>query len=180
MTQEALLQRIKHVQALAERGERGERDSARAMLTRLMENYNLTEADIENEQVETAWFTYHDELECRILCQIIYMVTGRPSFGCIGTYTNRKRKKRGVNCTAAEKLEIEANHAFFYKAMKKELEVFLYAFYSKNGLFPSGAKAREWEELTQEEKTEVAKASMMAEGMECHTMKKALGNASGQ
>ena len=35
MTQEALLQKIKHIQALAERGERGERDSARALLARL-------------------------------------------------------------------------------------------------------------------------------------------------
>ena len=72
MTQEALLQEIKHIQALAERGERGERDSARALLARLMEKYSLTEADLENERVETAWFTYHDELERRILCQIIY------------------------------------------------------------------------------------------------------------
>ena len=113
MTQEALLQKIKHIQALAERGERGEKDRARELLARLMEKYSLTEADLENERVETAWFTYHDELERRILQQIIYAVTGKPSFGCVGTYTNRKRKKRGVECTAAEKLEIEANHAFF-------------------------------------------------------------------
>ena len=111
MTQEALLQKIKHIQALAERGERGEKDRARELLARLMEKYSLTEADLENERAETAWFTYHDELERRILQQIIYAVTGKPSFGCVGTYTNRKRKKRGVECTAAEKLEIEANHA---------------------------------------------------------------------
>lgn len=180
MTQEALLQKIKHIQALAERGERGERDSARALLARLMEKYSLTEADLENERVETAWFPYHDELERRILCQIIYAVTGKPSFGCVGTYTNRKRKKRGVECTAAEKLEIEANHAFFYEAAKKEMEVFLYAFYMKNELFPSGASAKEWEELTPEEKGEVLKASMMAEGMERHTPRKALGDGSEQ
>ncbi len=180
MTQEALLQKIKHVQALAERGESGERDSARAMLARLMEKYCLTEADLESKRVETAWFTYHDELERRILCQIIYMVTGKPSFGCVGTYTKRKRKKRGAECTAAEKLEIEANHAFFYEAAKKEMEVFLYAFYSKNDLFPSGVAAKEWEELTPEQKEEVLKASMMAEGMDRHTLRKALGDGTEQ
>ena len=181
MTQDALLQKIKHIQALAERGERGEKDRARELLARLMEKYSLTEADLENERAETAWFTYHDELERRILQQIIYAVTGKPSFGCVGTYTNRKRKKRGVECTAAEKLEIEANHAFFYEAAKKEMEVFLYAFYMKNGLFPSGDKVetKEWEELTPEQKEEVLKASMMAEGMERHTLRKALGDGSG-
>ena len=76
MTQEALLQKIKHIQALAERGERGEKDRARELLARLMEKYSLTEADLENERAETAWFTYHDELERRILQQIIYAVTG--------------------------------------------------------------------------------------------------------
>lgn len=180
MTQEALLQKIKHVQALAERGERGERDSAHAMLARLMEKYNLTEADLENEKIETAWFKYHDELERRILAQIIYMVTGKPASGCVGTYSGRKRKKLGVDCTAAERLEIEANHAFFYEAAKKEMEVFLYAFYSKNGLFPSGVKEKGWGELTPEEKEEVLKASMMAEGMERHTLRKALGDGSEQ
>lgn len=59
------------------------------------------------------------------------------------------------------------------------MEVFLYAFYSKNCLFPSGIKAKEWEELTPEEKAEVLKASMMAEGMERHTLRKALGDGSG-
>lgn len=177
MTQEALLQKIKHVQALAERGEAGERDSARAMLTRLMRKYSLTEADLANERVETAWFTYHDELERRILCQIIYMVTGKTSFGCVGKYTNRRRKKQGAECTAAEKLEIEANYAFFYEAAKKEMEIFLYAFYSKNGLFPSDVAAREWEELTIEERAEVLRASIMAEGMEQHTLRKALGDS---
>lgn len=81
MKREELLQKIKHVQALAERGAGGERDNARALLARLMEKYNLTEADLENERVETAWFAYHDELERRILAQIIYTVTGKPACG---------------------------------------------------------------------------------------------------
>ena len=51
----------------------------------------------------------------------------------------------------------------------------------KNGLFPSGDKVetKEWEELTPEQKEEVLKASMMAEGMERHTLRKALGDGSG-
>lgn len=175
-----LLEKIKAVKALAERGVDGEKESAQATLARLMVKYGVTDEELESERVQTEWFDYHDELESRILRQVIYMVTGKPSFGCVGTYTNRKRKKRGVDCTAAARLEIEANHAFFYEAAKKELEVFLYAFYSKNRLFPPADKVppRKEEELTPEEKSLYLKAGMMAEGMDRHTLKKMLEGGS--
>ena len=48
MTQERerILQKIKRVQALAERGIAGEQESAAATLERLMKQYGITEADI--------------------------------------------------------------------------------------------------------------------------------------
>lgn len=177
-TKEELLQKIKGVQTLAERGADGEREAAQAMLAHLMEKYGLSESDIESEQVEIAWFRYHDELERRILGQIIFMVTGKTACGCVGADSNRKRKKLGTECTAAERLEIEANYVFFYAAAKKELEAFLYAFYSKNRLFPSPDKVpvKEWPEMTEEEKMEAMKASFMMQGMERHTLRKSLGS----
>ena len=65
--------------------------------------------------------------------QIIYMVTGAGGFGCVGEYSGRKRRRKmGTECTAAERLEIEANYAFFQReAMKKELEIFYSAFANK-------------------------------------------------
>lgn len=101
-----LLQKIK---ALADRGVEGERESAQAILSRLMEQYGISEAELEEDRRETAWFAYSQEIERRLLAQIIYMVTGASSYGCVGTYTGRKRKKLGAECTAAERMEIEAN-----------------------------------------------------------------------
>lgn len=169
---EELLRKIK---GLAERGVGGEKESAQKILERLMEKYGVTETDIETEQVETAWFRYHDEFERRILNQIIYMVTGKMSFGCVGRYTNRSRKNRGIDCTAAERLEIEANYKFFLAAAKEELEIFLSAFVSTNGLYPSKEKntlPESDEELTPEEKALYLKAGLMAAGMERRTLRK--------
>ena len=45
---ERILEKIKRVQALAERGVAGERDSAAATLDRLMKQYGITEDDIAN------------------------------------------------------------------------------------------------------------------------------------
>lgn len=173
-----LLEKIKAVKALAERGVDGEKESAQATLARLMEKYGVTDEELETERVQTAWFRYRDEFESRILRQVIYMVTGKVSFGCVGTYTNRTRKKRGVDCTAAERLEIEANYSFFLAAAKKELEIFLTAFASKNRLYPSPEKdtlrSSDDRELTPEERARYLKAGLMAEGMERHTLEKML------
>lgn len=165
---------LKKIKALAERGVGGEKDSAQALLDRLMKKYGVTELDLETERVETAWFRYRDEMERRILSQIIFMVTGKYSFGCIGRHTNRPRKERGVDCTAAERLEIEANYEFFKEAMKQEFEVFFTAFCYKNNLYPSKNKVppKDIDEMTPEEKARILKAGLMAEGMERHTLQK--------
>lgn len=112
-----LLQKIK---ALADRGVEGERESAQAILSRLMEQYGISEAELEEDRRETAWFAYSQEIERRLLAQIIYMVTGASSYGCVGTYTGRKRKKLGAECTAAERMEIEANYEFFKDARRRK------------------------------------------------------------
>ena len=146
---------LKKIKALADRGVDGERESAQTLLTRLMEQYGISETEIEEERRETAWFPYSQETERRLLNQIIYMVTGAGGFGCVGEYSGRKRKKMGTECTAAERLEIEANYAFFKEAMKKELEIFYSAFANKNNLFPPAdkVKPRSIEELSPEEKS---------------------------
>lgn len=145
---------LKKIKALADRGIDGERESAQTLLARLMEQYGISETELEEERRETAWFPYSQETERRLLNQIIYMVTGAGGFGCVGTYSGRKRKKMGTECTAAERLEIEANYAFFRAAMEEELEIFYSAFACKNNLFPSEdkAKPRDIEELSPEEK----------------------------
>lgn len=122
---------LKKIKALADRGVDGERESAQTLLARLMEQYGISETELEEERRETAWFPYSQETERRLLNQIIYMVTGAGGFGCVGTYSGRKRKKMGTECTAAERLEIEANYAFFRAAMEEELEIFYSAFACK-------------------------------------------------
>lgn len=98
---EELLEKIKKIKALADRGVGGEKTTAQATLERLMQEHGITEADLEVERVETVFFPYHDELERRILIQIIFSVTGKPAFGCVGAASGRKRKKYGTDCTAA-------------------------------------------------------------------------------
>lgn len=111
---------LKKIKALADRGVDGERESAQTLLARLMEQYGISETDLEEERRETAWFRYSQETERRLLNQIIYMVTGRSGFGCVGSYSGRKRKETD---TAADKLaaEIERVNAD-NRALRRKIE----------------------------------------------------------
>ena len=172
---EALLQKIK---ALADRGEGGERESAAALLEKLMNKYGISEEELNRERAQDYFFPYSQETERRLLNQIIYMVTGAGGYGCVGSWSGRKRKKIGTTCTAAQKLEIEAYFAFYRAAMEKELEVFYSAFASKNGLYPpdSLVKPRDYADLTEEEIEIAARAGMMAAGMEKHHFRKQISD----
>lgn len=136
MDKEALLRRIKGIQELATRGEPGEKETAEKTLERLMKKYDITEAELSQEELKTVFFPYHTEEECRLLSQIIYAVTGRKAYGCVGEYTGRKRKKVGTHCTAGERVEIEASFEFYNAALKEEYEFFFTAFINKNDIFP--------------------------------------------
>lgn len=170
---ERILQKIKRVQALAERGVAGERESAAATFDRLMKQYGISEADIAEERREIAWFRFKTPLERKLLGQVIYAVTGRDAYGCVGTYTNRTRKQLGVECTAAERLEIELSFEFFNAAMEEELERFYRAFVNKNEIFPTADKAevRETPPLPMDE---AIKLALMMDGMDTHTRRAAL------
>lgn len=170
---ERLLQKIKRVQALAERGVDGEKESAAALLERLMKQYGIDEAEIAEERRETAWFRYKTELEMKLLIQVIYAVTGKVGFGCVGAHTGRKRKEVGIDCTAAERLEIEISFEFYNAAMQAELERFYSAFVAKNEIHPPEGKPKvdipPPEELSEEE---AFKLAAMMDGMDEHTRRK--------
>lgn len=172
---ERLLEKIRKIQALADRGVGGEKQSAAALLDRLMEQYGITEDDIAKEIREMAWFRYRTPIERKLLCQVIYATTGRAAYNCVGTYTGRSRKKVGVECTAAEKLEIEVSFEFYNAALQEEMERFYSAFLIKNSIFPPDGK--EVDELPEPEEMsaeECIKLSMMMEGMDEHTRRPAL------
>ena len=54
---EQLLQKVKKIQALAERGDRGEKESAAALLERLMKQHGIAESELSEDRREMAWFT---------------------------------------------------------------------------------------------------------------------------
>lgn len=168
-----LARKLKAVQALAEQGFGGEKENAQRLLEKLMDKYGVSDKELEAAEVETCWFAYSQEIERRLLAQIIYMVTGKGSYGCVGSNGGRKHKKLGVDCTKAEWFEIKTNYAFFKAALEKELDVFMSAFANKNHLFPETDKRENVPERKISDE-ELEKISMMSMGIDQYTLKKAL------
>lgn len=177
---ERLLERLKGVKALADRGADGERDNAAALLTALMEKHGITEADLESAEISTHWIRYKTIFERKLLFQIAYMRLGSGhAFGCVGKYTRRKRKEVGVKCTPAQYIEIEADYEFYRQALEEELNIFYSAFIQKNKLFPPPELA----DKPSSEQTDIdviMKMEAMMEGIEHRTRHKAIGAGGGK
>lgn len=171
---EEIARKLNALKALAEKGAPGEKENAQRMLSMFIKKYSISMDELYDEQKELHFFPYSQEIERRLLSQVIYAVTGRDSYGCKGALSGRKRKKLGVECTLSEKIEIETNFAFYKRALQEELDIFFAAFANKNNIFPADCEAKDDSTATEEEKRRVEKISWLMTGMDRHIPQKAL------
>ena len=174
---ERLLEKLKKIKTLAERGSAGEQDSAAALLTALMKKHSITDADLEGAEISLHWIRYKTIYERKLLFQLSYMHlgSGRAS-GCVGAYSGRKRKEVGIRCTPAQFIEIEADYQFYRQALEEELDVFYSAFIQKNELFPPPDLSGEGGDAEPVDPNMVMKMAAMMEGIEHRTRHKAIGD----
>ncbi len=136
---EKTMQRIKKLQALAERGVGGEKDTAEKMLRRMLKKNGIQSLDeLESEKYEYVLFPYNGMYEMKLLKQCIYKV--RTAAGDRTYYrTKGKRQKLGIYCTKAQKIEIQMEFEFYRKVFYEELDDFIVAFINAQKIFPPDA-----------------------------------------
>lgn len=172
-----LLERLKGVKALADRGSDGERDNAAALLATLMKKHGITEADIEGAEIRTYWIRYKTIYERKLLFQLAYMHLGSGhAFGCVGTYSKRRHKEVGIECTPAQYIEIEADYQFYREALEEEMGIFYSAFIQKNNLFPPPELSRKQGDSEAIDPDVLMKMEAMMEGIDHRTRHKAIGD----
>ena len=128
---------LRKLKILAERGEGGEATTAAAMLAKMMKKYGVSERDLDEQKIERYEFRYSKPFEDKLLSQIIYMVKGDVPVYC---YSGSRRKVKLVDCTAAEKIEIEATFEFYRYHLAKGLKDYYNAFVQIEMLFPDESK----------------------------------------
>lgn len=159
--EEKTIARIKKLQALAERGTGGEKETAQRMLDKMLkENGITTLKELENEEYEYTLFSYNGKHEIKLLRQCMYKVMGADS-DRTPYRTKGKRQKLGIYCTPSQKIEIELEFDFYRNVFYEELQTFMDAFIQAQDIFPPDAPQGDGE-LTEDD----IKMLFMAQGIE--------------
>lgn len=126
---------LRKLSALAERGEPGERENARAILAGLMEKYGVEEADLRDDALEESSFVYCSSSERRLLIQTTFHVTKGDRR--VYSYKHGKGSRSAVccMCSKAEAVQIGIEYDFYRELWKKELDLFFRAFINKHKIF---------------------------------------------
>lgn len=130
---EKIRQRLLKIKALAEQGVGGEKETAMKMYKGMLAKYELSEHDIDYCTLKKYWFKFDDELDKKLLSQIFYKVTGDASYY---VKTDKRRNIIGIDATDFETDQIIFFYQFYKEKMKKELDIFVGAFFNVNELFP--------------------------------------------
>lgn len=142
---EELLIKLK---ALAERGEDGERENARRILQRLLEKYNIAEADLEEDALSEHSFRASGARARDLLVQVCFKVTNGDRR--IYHYSKGKGARNTVYCmcTKAEAIQIAFEHDFYLELWKEEEDLFFRSFIQKHKIFDDKPGPGEGKTLT--------------------------------
>lgn len=190
MIDEELLNRIEKIKRLAEAGEEGEKETAKAMLERLMRQYNITDTDLE-KTVRKYWYTSISGFKCKeLLTQICsfypdfgkdegvwltYLPTLTPAKKrSAEAYMNKQKifgKNTIINATREEFIEIMAKYEIYHKSLVKHYNSFYYAFLLRNNLLQA---ADENKKISKKDLEIADTAFRMAGGIEKSVVNKLL------
>lgn len=154
--------RILKLQALAERGFGGEKETASKMLQTMLEKNGINSLEeLESEEFEYTLFSYKGKHEIKLLIQCMYKVMGAHSDRSV--YRSRgTRQKIGIYCTKAQKIEIELEFDFYRNVFYEELSTFMDAFVQAQGIFPPDAPKGTLDKFDERD----MKIAFMAQGIE--------------
>lgn len=159
---EKTIERIKKLQALAERGVGGEKTTAETMLNKMLEKHGIQSLDeLETEECEYTLFSYKGKHEIKLLKQCIYKVL--TAAGDKTCYKSKgTRQKIGIYCTKAQKIEIELEFEFYKRVFYEELTTFMNAFIQAQCIFPPDAPKGNIDEMDEKD----MKMALMASGID--------------
>lgn len=167
---------MKHLLELSKRGVGGEKENATKLLNKLMKKYNISESDLQKEELHQHDVRFKTKWQESLIHQIMYMINPKRN---IYKYNNRKAKIAILELTDAEWIEHQYLYSIYKKAFEEELELFTSAFIQRNNIFPKEVPEHIKEQQEKEPKKEMdyykmLKVSQMAQGIDYTSVNKAL------
>ena len=169
---ETIIEKLKKVKELMDRGEEGEALAAKNLLFKLLAKHGLTLDDITDDVKKSYLFKYVFAREKRMMLQCISKVADDPKLRY--SHQNDKKKEFWVDLTEWQYIEVSDMIEFHVKQFRKEMELkmdaFLGAYINKHNLFAESSEPGE-STLTPEELAEFLRQYEGMVGQETYTKK---------
>lgn len=152
-------ERLKKLHSLAVHGVGGEQKNAQALFEKLSRKYGLEDLVLDEEQISEYSFSCKGKDERKLLMQVAYKVVDDAHliYEAVSASSGRKLPSTiFVECTAAQKLEIEFLFDFYRRLFAKEKELFFFAFIQKHQLFGAPKSDSQQSKLSQKEIARIA------------------------
>lgn len=131
---DALKARLRKLLALSQQGIGGEKDTAAAMLERMLRKHGIAPEALESDFRSLVFFKPDKiPLGNRLLAQVMATVCGRDR----QLYRHRTKPGYGIEVSEFERIEIELRYAAYSDALSKEIERCYIAFLHVNRIFPN-------------------------------------------
>lgn len=161
------------LQELAKRGINGEKENADKLLKKLMKKYNISEDEINNEEMNEVELELRNDIEVRLVSQILFsFFNNAPLYRRL-----KKRVKYYTKLTKSQEIEFRYMFSVYLEDFRKQELIFYRAFINKNNIFPKeilDGKGRSLYDVSPEERAEILKSQMMMGGIEMTRIRKAL------
>ncbi len=169
-TKQEIIERLKKIRAMSERGESGESDNAKSLIEDLMAKYGIDESELDEDKVELR-FVYCGEEDLKsLILQIACVVNEKIEFykPKRGRYSYLKelaghKFDTTFECSNADFVEIMTMYSVLKNDYIEKRKTFFYSFLIKNNLL---VKADGKKEVTEKERAEYLRASKMANSYE--------------
>lgn len=162
-----IIDKLKKILALAERGEQGEARNARIKLENELKKHGLTIEDLRSELKIPRVFPYKTKDEMTIFFQVLLLLFGRKSEETNSARYNSKRKQLYINLTDLQYIEMlnmwEFHRKQFNKEKKRLLRDCLEAYVNKHSIFDPNAEPSDTDDIDWEKLIRIMK---LADGME--------------
>lgn len=175
---ESILEKLRKIKALMDRGEAGEAENARIALERLLAANGLTWDDVTDEHRTTREFKYSNEREMALMMQVLVRLFGSKSDIFQTGRFNKQAKEVFLEMTEVEYIDLKNQWEYYRKAWKsyleKSMKELLSAFVMKFNLYDSTPDEGESRERPDFET--LMRIRMMSEGIESAPYAKMIEN----
>lgn len=179
MSKQDIIDRIRKVKRLAEDGIEGEKEAAKARVEELMQRYNITDEDLEEDKEYLRTY-FIDGVFCwKLFMQIAIVKFGvkkmlnlnkmrvpREHREVFNTIASGKKYNVAILCTAAQFIELTAYYEIVQRGLEEQAEAFFFAFLDRNQLLAQASESDKNKEISEKEAEMVRRAMLMSRGID--------------